>query len=434
MSTTVTTKEEEVPISSSHPDDDGGDDDDVNDEDQVLNLSSKKGGDENQLDYDEIERELGIMEFMRPSTPGFSAVVKARYSDFLVHEVRMDGVIARLTSRDLPTSSSTIDPTTTTTSPDVEGTVPTPGTNSTGDTPTSATKTFLSDEEWDSKQAQLSALINNDSDCAQKVMTLLKAHSCGEDSSTPYPDKFVTMPALDKVQRTSIHKWIRETLYDCARTDTLNERVRIWHISFEKEMPNYEAFKKDRKRGNDQRNSMQSPNANNNNNKRNKKSWPKDRPEFLQFVLYKENMDTTTAAKELSRKGSKARIGYAGMKDKRGVTAQFCTMQHTEPQQILSIYQGGGGGGGNSKLRGGAIVQIGNFEYVANEMRLGTLKGNRFDLVLRNVQTGNMTDEAASKELLQSAADSMKESGFINYFGTQRFGKYQDTHLVRDRC
>lgn len=136
-------------------------------------------------------------------------------------------------------------------------------------------------------------------------------------------------------------------------------------------------------------------------------------------------MDTTTAVKELSRKGGKARIGYAGMKDKRGITAQFCTLYRTEAQQIAS--QRKASGGGNTKQRGYSVVQAGNFEYVSQELRLGRLKGNRFEIVLRNVQ---MTGDDIQKDLLLEAAKSMKEKGFVNYFGTQRFGKYNDTHKV----
>lgn len=137
-------------------------------------------------------------------------------------------------------------------------------------------------------------------------------------------------------------------------------------------------------------------------------------------------MDTTTAVKELSRKGGKARIGYAGMKDKRGITTQFCTLYRTEAQQIAS--QGNASGGGNTKQRGYSVVQVGNFEYVSDELRLGRLTGNRFDIVLRNVQMTDVDD--VQKDLLLEAAKSMKEKGFVNYFGTQRFGKYNDTHKV----
>jgi tRNA pseudouridine13 synthase len=158
----------------------------------------------------------------------------------------------------------------------------------------------------------------------------------------------------------------------------------------------------------------------------------------LRFVLYKENCDTTTATREVGRKGSTSRIGYAGMKDKRGITSQFCTMYRTLPEQIArgGNQRGSAGGGGNTKQKGYSIVHIGNFEYVSRELRLGQLKGNRFDVILRNVRLLE-TNSAASgdatgqrKLVLEAAAQTMKKRGFINYFGTQRFGKFHNTHLV----
>lgn len=355
------------------------------------------------MDFDEIEKSLGISAYMSPAAEGFSAVVKARYSDFVVHEVGLDGTIARLTSRDIPKSME---------EQFVEEEPATPSTEVVKSPEKPDTPAV---DNWSSRQSQLQEMIK-DPAVAKKVMTMLEMHN----KKKPFDDKFVTLPALEKPQRKAIHDWVRESL-SCARADTLEGRIRIWHVRFEKEMPNYQSFGSHKRGNNDDRSSKQP-------NKRGKKSWPEGRPDFLQFVLYKENIDTTTATKELSRKGSKARMGYAGMKDKRGITTQFCTLFRTEPQQIIGARQAGGGG--NTKQNGNAIVQVGNFEYVSQEMRLGTLRGNRFDLVLRNVQTAESDDETKRKEILEKAAHSTKELGFINYFGTQRFGKYQDTHLV----
>jgi tRNA pseudouridine13 synthase len=121
-------------------------------------------------------------------------------------------------------------------------------------------------------------------------------------------------------------------------------------------------------------------------------------------------------------------VGYAGMKDKCGITAQFCTLYRTKPQQIISQFQNGGGG--NTKGKGCSVVQVGNFQYVSKAMRLGTLKGNHFDVIFRNVQMGNTVNKEVNKQALEAAAKAMKEKGFINYFGTQHFGKHKDTHLV----
>lgn len=73
----------------------------------------------------------------------------------------------------------------------------------------------------------------------------------------------------------------------------------------------------------------------------------------------------------------------------------------------------------NQKLKG---AKVGNFEYVQNPLHLGSLSGNMFDLILRNVR-GSPSD-------VERAAESLKKSGFINYFGLQRFGHVASpTHM-----
>ena len=332
---------------------------------------------------DETERTLGISEYLT-SGQGFSAVVKARYSDFVVHEVGEDGTIAKLTSLDVPRSMKTE------VLPKVE------------EKPKSESKEMNKKPyDWPGLESELTEIIK-DSSTAKKLMSVLKLHN----ESKECEEKYVTMPPLEKDQRRVVHEWVRNSL-PCARSETC-DFVRIWHVKFEKEMANYKTFW-------------------NPNKKRQKLSWPKDRPDFLRFVLYKENLDTTTATKEISRKGGKARISYAGMKDKRGITTQYCTLFRTEPQSIVSRYQKGGGG--NSKQKGNSVAQVGNFEYVSEELRLGKLKGNRFDIVLRNVQMNDNKSEI-DKSILSDAVTAMKKTGFVNYFGTQRFGKFNDTHKV----
>merc|ERR1712224_235350 len=104
-----------------------------------------------------------------------------------------------------------------------------------------------------------------------------------------------------------------------------------------------------------------------------------------------------------------ARVGYAGMKDKRGVTGQFCTLQNVHPNQLQWLNHdnttynnknnnryknnssgGGGGGGGNTNTGGKSVIRVGNFRYISQPLQLGMLQGNRFHVVLRNIQTLNM--------------------------------------------
>lgn len=392
--------------------------------------------------YDEIERSLGISEYYATSKiSGFSAVVKARYSDFLVHEIDMDGSVATLTSLEVPKSEA---------SPPAEGkpegetkaneeTKPTAPETKPAETTTATEDAKIMDIETDKElpsteaktsplagfESQLADLISNPQ-VAKSVMALLEAHNnhnsrdASPENPQPPTEKYVTLPSLEKQQRKSVHEWVRNVL-TCARADTLDGKIRIWHCKYEKEMPNYKAFGTHKKRKMSDRALK----------KKARQDWPKDRPDFLKFVLYKENCDTTTATKDVSRRGSTARIGYAGMKDKRGITTQFCTLYRTLPEQIAKSKQRGGGGG-NTKQKGYSIVHIGNFEYCSKELRLGSLKGNRFDIILRNVKLldAGEDDTEKRKEVLEAAAQSMKAKGFVNYFGTQRFGKFRNTHLV----
>ena len=59
-------------------------------------------------------------------------------------------------------------------------------------------------------------------------------------------------------------------------------------------------------------------------------------------------------------------------------------------------------------------LEVGSFSYNKTEIRLGDLSGNRFELLVRNVE--------ANKDDLEPVMRSLSERGFINYFGTQRFG------------
>jgi tRNA pseudouridine13 synthase len=62
---------------------------------------------------------------------------------------------------------------------------------------------------------------------------------------------------------------------------------------------------------------------------------------------------------------------------------------------------------------------------VANPITLGQLSGNRFEIVLREVQSDPTT--------VQAACEGLKATGYVNYFGLQRFGRggsESGSHLI----
>ena len=68
--------------------------------------------------------------------------------------------------------------------------------------------------------------------------------------------------------------------------------------------------------------------------------------------------------------------------------------------------------GANGRIPG---IALGNFSHAKEGLQLGSLAGNAFTLVLRGLQPHSMAEIA-------SAAAAVKEHGFVNYFGLQRFG------------
>lgn len=58
-------------------------------------------------------------------------------------------------------------------------------------------------------------------------------------------------------------------------------------------------------------------------------------------------------------------------------------------------------------------VLVGDFEYVPHRMAIGKAWGNHFQIVVRGIQV----DDAA----MAAAARAVREHGFVNYYGLQRF-------------
>ncbi|RXM92477.1 Pseudouridylate synthase 7-like [Acipenser ruthenus] len=143
-----------------------------------------------------------------------------------------------------------------------------------------------------------------------------------------------------------------------------------------------------------------------------KHSWPKSRGNFCHCTLYKENKDTMEAINVLSkflRQGCPALfiikpnlISYMGTKDKRAITVQRIAVQKITAQRLSHL---------NTCLMN---FKLGNFSYQKHPLKLGELQGNHFTVVIRNI--------SGSNEQVEQAMISLRETGFINYYGMQRFG------------
>jgi len=182
----------------------------------------------------------------------------------------------------------------------------------------------------------------------------------------------------DKDHRKLVHKYIK-SLYKHIETDTavLEDGSRAIKLSFK---------------------------CNNADKHQRKPDWLKNVPKFCHFVLYKENRGTMECINTLAKlvHTKPANFGYAGTKDRRATTIQRVSVKNVRSKQL---------GGLNDKLKN---MAVGNFSYKDKPLHLGDLTGNKFIIMIR--------DLIASDEIIEGCCSSLKEKGFINYFGLQRFG------------
>lgn len=132
--------------------------------------------------------------------------------------------------------------------------------------------------------------------------------------------------------------------------------------------------------------------------------WPDDKGEYVHFLVYKEAIDTMDACLKISDclKMSPTHFTYAGVKDKRAKTTQWFCVHKVAPWKLMK------------KTRPLRNIKIGNFTFKDEPLKLGQLQGNKFRIALRNV-TGH-------DDLINKSMKHVKENGFINFYGLQRFG------------
>ncbi|KIK68015.1 hypothetical protein GYMLUDRAFT_804143 [Collybiopsis luxurians FD-317 M1] len=155
-------------------------------------------------------------------------------------------------------------------------------------------------------------------------------------------------------------------------------------------------------------------------------------PPYIHFTLQKTNRDTQDALSHLSRmlKVDVKNLSVAGTKDKRGVTVQRVSLKRGS-KTVEDVWRLANGIENGRKTpeealsqRGERGVRIADLNYRKASLELGLLKGNAFVITLRSVQVDSM-------ETLDKALNIIKENGFINYYGMQRFGTASvPTHAI----
>jgi tRNA pseudouridine13 synthase len=135
---------------------------------------------------------------------------------------------------------------------------------------------------------------------------------------------------------------------------------------------------------------------------------PTGEGEHLLLTIEKRGMNTAFAAKKLAAWAgiTEMGIGYAGMKDRNACTRQRFTVHF--PRRIAPEL---------------GLLEAEDFKVLEHswhnrKLSRGALAGNRFVLVLREVQGDRLA--------VETRLDAIAKGGIANYFGEQRFGREGD--------
>ena len=129
--------------------------------------------------------------------------------------------------------------------------------------------------------------------------------------------------------------------------------------------------------------------------------------EHCMALVRKRGLTTLEAGRNICKVlgVSPRNMGYAGMKDKKGVTTQWLSFQGTSPEELLAVQLPG--------------LQVLEADRHKNKLRTGHLRGNRFTVVLHDTAEDGLSRAQAVLDVLQS-------QGLPNFYGPQRFGRRGD--------
>jgi len=134
-----------------------------------------------------------------------------------------------------------------------------------------------------------------------------------------------------------------------------------------------------------------------------------EKDEHAVFLLEKQEIDTFDAVRRIAQRLqiSLFEIGYAGLKDKHALARQYISIPTKYNVQGL-------------KMEPLVLSLVG---YSRKKIKIGDLAGNRFSIVVRDVEEHELPGIA-------QRAKALAVSGVPNYFDSQRFGSVIDTTFI----
>lgn len=134
----------------------------------------------------------------------------------------------------------------------------------------------------------------------------------------------------------------------------------------------------------------------------------------LLLTLTKRDWNTQAAVEQVARAlGVSARdIGVAGLKDRDAVTVQWISVPARAADELAGFEH--------------PDIQLGPAQPHGNKLRRGHLKGNRFEIVIRDLRV----DASEALPMARAKLDTIATRGLLNHYGEQRFG-HQGANVER---
>uniref|UniRef100_A0A8D1N7L3 Pseudouridylate synthase PUS7L n=1 Tax=Sus scrofa TaxID=9823 RepID=A0A8D1N7L3_PIG len=212
--------------------------------------------------------------------------------------------------------------------------------------------------------------------------------------------KFTFKSDTDKEHRKAVHHFVNKKFGNLVETKSFPE------LNYSADNPNVVITVRFREKAHKHK-------------KRSLHECPERKVIHTAFTLRKENLEMFEAVGFLAIKLGviPSDFSYAGLKDKKAITYQAMVVRKVTPERLKNI----------EKELEKKRMNILNIRSVDDSLRLGQLKGNHFDIVIRNLKN-QINDSTNLRERILEAIENVKNKGFVNYYGPQRFGMGRKVH------
>jgi len=136
--------------------------------------------------------------------------------------------------------------------------------------------------------------------------------------------------------------------------------------------------------------------------------------DYTEFDLIKINKEPFKAFNLITNalKIPLSHLSYSGLKDRCSISVQKVAVKGNHIENLENL-----------KLRD---IFIHNISLSPKSIKLGSNKGNRFTVIIRNID-----NDIDIEKRIQKVFEKLTNDGFLNYYGLQRFGTFRpNSHLI----